>query len=221
MTDTPQPIQFSKEEGRYRYIEDNVVTPEECAALIRLIETHGVIGDGYGGNAHPHTPNEIFGGYSFGGVGGHTEDPDHLFTLQVMNRVRKKVKRHFRLPFLWLDFGHLVFREAVPVTDGEEVEEFSHPWHKDNQSESLKRRTHTAILYVNEGFEGGLTRFQETDFGPFREVQPKTGKVVSFDVDKNPHGVSKLISGKRYVLNMWFSTNMRVYKHHRKIFKPL
>ena len=215
------PITFSKEEARYRHIQPNVVTPEECAKLITLIERFGAVGDGYSGNKHPHTPNEIFGGYSLGGGTEHAHEPEHLLCLTVMDRVRRIVKKHFGLPFLWLDFGHLVFREAVPPEDGAEVEEFSHPWHLDNQSDGVKHRTHTAILYINDGFEGGLTRFQETDFGPFREVQPEPGKMVAFDVAKNPHGVSKLISGKRYVLNMWFSTRIQVYRHHRKIFKPL
>jgi hypothetical protein len=214
-------IPFSKEELRYRYIEPAFITPDECAKLVDLLEKYGKIGDGYNGNAHPHTPNETFGGYSLNGRGPHQHEPEHLFCLHVMDKVRRKMKQHFKLSFLWLDFGHLVFREATPVNQDAATEEFSHPWHKDNQSEGVKYRTHTAIMYINEGFEGGLTRFQEADFGPFREVKPEPGKIVTFDVDKNPHGVSKLISGKRYVLNMWFSTHLRVYRNHRKIFKPL
>ena len=35
------------------------------------------------------------------------------------------------------------------------------------------------------------------------------------------HGVSKLISGKRFVLNMWFSTNWRKFPKHRRIYKTL
>ena len=93
--------------------------------------------------------------------------------------------------------------------------------HFDNQSEHVRHRTHTAILYLNEGFEGGLTRFKETEFGPFREVQPQPGTLLAFDATKNAHAVSKLVTGKRYVMNMWFSTRWRVYRRHRKIFKPL
>ena len=214
-------VPFSKDELRYRLIKPNVISAEECAALISLLEKYGEVGDGYKGNAHPHTPNETFGGYSLGGHGPHQYEPEHILCLEVMNRVRLQTKRHFKLPFLWLDFGHLVFREATPVDALADTEEYSHPWHKDNQSEHVKHRTHTGILYINEGFEGGLTRFQDTEFGPFREVTPEPGKLVTFNVDKNPHSVSKLRSGKRYVLNMWFSTHLRKYKHHRKIFRPL
>jgi hypothetical protein len=136
-----------------------------------------------------------------------------------MMKARKLLKTHFRLPFLWLDFGHLVFRQPIDNEPATEPEEFSHPWHFDNQS--LKHRAHTAILYLNDDFEGGHTRFKETDFGPFREIQPIPGRLAAFNVAKNAHGVSKLKSGKRYVLNMWFSTHWRLYNHHRKIFRPL
>jgi hypothetical protein len=135
-----------------------------------------------------------------------------------MLKARNLVKAHFGLPFLWLDYGHLVFREPVEGA-ASEADDFSHPWHFDNQSD--KHRTHTAILYLNDDFEGGLTRFKETDFGPFREIQPEPGKLAAFDVDKNSHGVSKLRSGKRYVLNMWFSTYWKMLPRHRRIFKYL
>jgi len=220
-TATPEPIVFSQEEARYRHIEDSVISPEECARLINLIETHGAVGDGYGGKANPHSPHETFGGYSLGPVGGERDDPDHQLCVEVMNRVRLKIKKHFKLPFLWLDYGHLVFREATPVDETAQEEDFSHPWHYDNNAEHVKYRTHTAILYINDGFEGGYTRFKEMDFGPYREVKPKPGTMVAFDATMNPHGVSKLKSGKRYVLNMWFSTHLKVIKNHYRIFGHL
>lgn len=214
------PVAFSAEESRYRLLQPGFLTPEECATLIELVEKYGKVGDGYEGNPHPHTPTELFGGYNF-----HSFDPHdaerarlHRESLKIMLRARDLLKKHFGLWFLWLDYGHLVFREPTGEVIDDDV---SHPWHFDNQSEGVKHRTHTAILYLNDNFEGGLTRFKETDFGPYREIQPEAGKLAGFDVDKNAHGVSKLRSGRRYVLNMWFSTHMRVYKSHRHIFKNL
>ena len=218
----PNPeIVFNPQESKYRLLQDNFITREECQLLIHLLESFGTVGDGYGGDPHPHTKSEVFGGYSFNGFQSKDkqESPEHKQALAIMMKARKLLKSHFGLPFLWLDFGHLVFREPVATPSQEESEEFSHPWHYDNQS--LKHRTHTAILYLNEGFSGGLTRFKETDFGPFREVQPQPGRLVAFDVARNAHGVSKLNTGKRYVLNMWFSTHWRLLRHHRRIFKPL
>ncbi|MDH3978324.1 MAG: 2OG-Fe(II) oxygenase [Gammaproteobacteria bacterium] len=214
------PVQMDKKEAKYRLLQPNFITPEECLGLIKLVEEHGEIGDGYGGNPHPHTMTETFGGYSFEGRKRTKPKlaPGHKEALAIMLKARNLVRSHFRLPFLWLDYGHLVFRE--PIESGaDETEDFSHPWHFDNQTD--KHRTHTAILYLNEEFEGGLTRFKETDFGPYREIRPEAGKLAAFDVDKNAHGVSKLLSGKRYVLNMWFSTHWKMFRRHRRIFKHL
>jgi hypothetical protein len=214
-------IIFSAEESQYRLLKDNFISPAECQLLIELIETYGTVGDGYGGNPHPHTKSEIFGGYSFNGYQNKVQQnlPGHREALAIMMKARRLLKSHFGLPFLWLDFGHLVFRQPIDDKSATGPEEFSHPWHFDNQS--LKHRTHTAILYLNDKFEGGHTRFKETDFGPFREIQPLPGRLAAFDVARNAHGVSKLIGGKRYVLNMWFSTHWRLFNHHRKIFRPL
>jgi hypothetical protein len=217
------PVKFEAEESKYRLLQENFITPEECRMLVELVETYGEVGDGYHGNPHPHTPTEIFGGYSFEGF-RHSKPrmvPGHREALRIMLRARKLIKKHFGLPFLWLDYGHLVFREPVPEAVGSTEEEFSHPWHFDNQSEGVKHRTHTAILYLNDEFTGGLTRFQETDYMPFRELQPEPGKLVAFDVSANAHGVSKLTSGRRYVLNMWFSTHWRMLTHHYRIFRAL
>jgi hypothetical protein len=216
-------IVFDKQESKFRLIKKDFITPEECRLLIELIEKFGEIGDGYGGNPHPHIASEVFGGYSFNGHQNavQIEHPGHLEALAIMMKARNLLKAHFGLPFLWLDYGHLVFRQPAEEDTAAESEDFSHPWHFDNQSEGIKHRTHTAILYLNDGFQGGLTRFKEADFGPFREITPEPGKLAAFDVDKNAHGVSKLKHGKRYVLNMWFSTQWRMYRHHRRIYKPL
>lgn len=214
---------ISAREAKYRLIEPDFISRSECADLIALLEQHGKIGDGYQGNPHPHTATEIFGGYSLDGRSSARPDlpPGHMTALRIMMKTRNRLKKHFRLPFLWLDYGHLVFRKKLDEITIAEDDDFSHPWHLDNQSEGVKHRTHTAILYLNDEFTGGLTRFKETDFGPFREIKPEPGKLASFDVAKNAHAVSKLTSGNRYVLNMWFSTHWQIYKHHRRIFKPL
>ncbi len=214
-------IVFTPEESRYRQIEEQLVSPEECAKLLRFADQSMILGDGYGGDANPHTQTEAFYGYTFAGKPKHAVAPEHLLALRVIQRSRKAVMRHFRLRFLWLDFAHLVMREPLENSDAAAPEELSHPWHYDNQAEHVKHRTHTAILYLNDGFEGGLTQFKEASFGPFRQVQPSAGKMVAFSVANNAHAVSKLTKGKRYVLNMWFSTHWPIWRNHRRIFQPL
>jgi len=216
-----QPIEFSKLERKYRLVTDAFISPEECRQLIELTDKYGAIGDGYAGNPHPHTPHETFGGYSFDVNKGHPQTPDHKIGLQVIKRVRKQLMSHFHTPFLWLDYAQIVFREATGTGEEAETEEYSHPWHFDNQSDGVKHRTHTAIMYLNDDFEGGHTQFREAGFGPFRELKPTPGKLVGFRVAENAHAVTKLHSGKRYVLNMWFSTHLKKMRKHRKIFSHL
>ena len=213
--------QLLDSERPYRMLAENFLTADESSRLVTFGDEHSIAGDGYHGNPHPHTPNETFGGYSFNGRDGDPTLPGHLLTLDVMNRARLKVKKHFRLPFLWLEYAQLVVREATGTGADADAEEFSHPWHYDNQADHVRYRTHTGILYLNNEFEGGLTRFKEAEFGPFREVQPQPGTLLAFDATKNAHAVSKLKSGKRYVLNMWFSTHWQVWRRHRRIFRPL
>lgn len=210
---------FGAEEAKYRLIQDDFITPEECRQLIKLTNEFGQIGDGYGGNPHPHTPHETFAGYSFDGFKGDPSQSAHLLALQIMGKARRQLMAHFALRFLWLDFGHIVMREASG--QGAETETFSHPWHFDNNHPGIRYRSHTAILYLNDDFDGGNTCFKETAFGPFREVRPKPGRLVAFRVAENAHAVTKLRDGKRYVLNMWFSTHWSKWPVHRRIFRPI
>jgi len=214
------PFQMNAEESKYRLVNDSFLTPDECRLLSNYTRKYRVVGDGYGGNPHPHIPTEEFAGISFEGKSSHPDDDEYQLALQVIMRARRVMMEHFRVPFLWLDYGHLVSRTAIEPPSQTE-DDYSHPWHYDNQSKGVMHRTHTAILYINDGFEGGNTCFKEAEFGPFREVQPKAGTLVGFSVAENAHAVTKLISGERFVLNMWFSTYWKKYFKHRKNFSLL
>jgi hypothetical protein len=67
LVSTRSKIVLEKKELKYRLLEDSFTSPQECLALMELIEAHGQVGDGYGGNPPPHTKSEILGGYSFNG----------------------------------------------------------------------------------------------------------------------------------------------------------
>ncbi len=212
---------MTPEECRYRQIVDHLATPEECAQLVNFADKALILGDGYGGDANPHTDTESFYGYTFTSTPGEAVAEEYLLALRIMQRARKSVIRHFGLRFLWLDYAHLVMREPVESAEQTDAKALSHPWHYDDQSDHVKHRTHTAILYLNDGFAGGLTQFKEASFGPFRQITPGTGKMIAFKVAGNAHAVTKLVSGKRYVLNIWFSTQWKIWRRHRRILKPL
>lgn len=216
----PAPFVMGPRESKYRLIQPGFLTPEVCARLSEFTRKYRITGDGYGGNPHPHTPTETFAGISFDGKSVDPNLPDYQLALRVMQQARKLMMRHFRVPMLWLDFGHLVSRTVAGPAEAP-PEEFSHPWHYDNQSEGVKYRSHTAVIYINDDFIGGHTCFREAEFGPYREVTPKAGTLVGFSVADNAHAVTKLLSGERFVLNIWFSTYWRKYSAHRQIFRQL
>ena len=62
------------------------------------------------------------------------------------------------------------------------------------------QRTHTAIVYLNDGFDGGELYFPQQDI----DVWPKAGQIVIFSSDgEHEHGVRRMLCGERYSLAMW------------------
>lgn len=65
-------------------------------------------------------------------------------------------------------------------------------------------RTLSAIVYLNEEFEGGLTRFADG-----AEVKPETGKAVLFRGKDFWHEVTDVAGGARYTVSLWWSNDPR------------
>ena len=58
---------------------------------------------------------------------------------------------------------------------------------------------YASITYLNEDFEGGQTYFEDGTL-----IQPKIGRMVTFDGQKYKHGV-KEVKGHRYTLPIWYN----------------
>lgn len=67
-----------------------------------------------------------------------------------------------------------------------------------------------SILYLNDNFSGGYTCFE--DF----KIKPKTGKLVVFSNSQYLHHVTKVESGERFVLSLWYS-GLTPPPHHAMI----
>tara|TARA_R110000823_G_C15555139_1_gene459798 strand:+ start:32 stop:508 length:477 start_codon:yes stop_codon:yes gene_type:complete len=65
--------------------------------------------------------------------------------------------------------------------------------HKD-----FKHQSWSAVLYLNEDYEGGQTYFED------KIIKPETGKMLFFTGSKLKHGVKKLEKGQRYVITAWY-----------------
>lgn len=57
---------------------------------------------------------------------------------------------------------------------------------------------YTSILYLNDDFEGGITRVNNIMF------KPKKGTLISFEGNTINHEVTKLEKGHRYTMPCWY-----------------
>uniref|UniRef100_A0A3P8THY5 procollagen-proline 3-dioxygenase n=1 Tax=Amphiprion percula TaxID=161767 RepID=A0A3P8THY5_AMPPE len=210
--------------GSQRVLLDGVITDDECRELQRLANAAAAKGDGYRGRPSPHTPNEMFQGVTFlkavklGQEGTVPLKSAGLF-FDLSEKVRKVVESYFSLDTpLYFSYSHLVCRSAIEEKQ-EERDDLSHPVHVDNcllvseLNECIKEppaythRDYSAVLYLNDDFEGGNFIFTELDAKTVTaEVHPQCGRVVGFGAGKeNPHGVRAVTKGQRCAVALWFT----------------
>ncbi|KAM7423310.1 hypothetical protein PAMA_011053 [Pampus argenteus] len=209
--------------GSQRVLLDGVVTADECRELQHLSNAAALKGDGYRGHPSPHSPSETFQGVTVLkavklGQEGKVPLKSARLYFDLSEKVRKVVESHFRLETpLYFSYSHLVCRSAID--EKQDREDLSHPVHADNcllvseLNECIKEppaythRDYSAILYLNNDFEGGDFIFTELDAKTVTaEVRPQCGRVVGFGAGKeNPHGVRAVTKGQRCAVALWFT----------------
>uniref|UniRef100_A0A8C7ZCW6 procollagen-proline 3-dioxygenase n=1 Tax=Oryzias sinensis TaxID=183150 RepID=A0A8C7ZCW6_9TELE len=212
--------------GSQRVLLDKVISDDECRELQRLSNAAALKGDGYRGRPSPHTPSETFQGVTvlkavkFGQEGKVPLKSSRLF-FDSSEKVRKVLESYFRLETpLYFSYSHLVCRSAIEEKQ-EGRTDLSHPVHVDNcvlvsdvnecvkEPPAYTHRDYSAILYLNDDFEGGEFIFTELDAKTVTaEVRPQCGRVVGFGAGKeNPHGVRAITKGQRCAVALWFTLN--------------
>ncbi|XP_033752087.1 prolyl 3-hydroxylase 1-like [Pecten maximus] len=211
-----------------RVIADGLIDEEACSALIDLAKNGGIIGDGYSekGNYEavaisPHTDNEIFEGLTIRRAiklvktGAVSKESVELY-LSASERSRLFVEKFFNLTKpLYFDFTHLVCRTAVEGVQTGRTDP-SHPVHGDNcqlnlQDGTCKRsfpafvqRDYSAVMYLNEEFEGGEFFFAHSNTSADVTLKPKCGRIVGFNA-AHLHGVNSVTKGQRCAVAMWYT----------------
>ncbi|XP_060714495.1 prolyl 3-hydroxylase 1 [Tachysurus vachellii] len=214
--------------GSQRVVLDDVITDDECRELHRLSNTAAQKGDGYRGRPSPHSPSEMFQGVTIlkalklGQEGVLPLKSARLF-FDLSEKVRSVVESYFSLQSpLYFSYSHLVCRSAIEEKQ-ESRDDLSHPVHVDNclliseLNECVKEppaytyRDYSAILYLNDDFEGGDFIFTELDAKTITAVvKPQCGRIVAFSAGKeNPHGVRAVTKGQRCAVALWFTLDPR------------
>ncbi|KAK8403828.1 hypothetical protein O3P69_000128 [Scylla paramamosain] len=213
-----------------RLVADGLTSTLECMVLTELTRLGAVEGDGYKGGYSPHTPAEAFQGISLGRAGlmvhaGLIDKAALELILRVTDRCRDYIERHFHLSQqLYFAYTHLVCRTAKPeMNHNRSALDLSHEVHADNcilqdSGECLRvppaytYRDYSAILYLNDDFEGGEFIFTQDKSGLTYEssVKPQCGRLVGFSSGpENPHGVLPVRKGTRCSVGMWFTHDQR------------
>lgn len=144
-----------------------------------------------------YTNDEGGGGSTVKGRGVNIWPEEYPYeqVLSVFNRCLKEYSDLNGLPYTEsnIDTGRWLFREYLEGT-------FMNP-HEDNYSYAKKdgenvRPKLTILFYLNDDYVGGEIFFPN-ELDNLR-IKPVAGSVVIFPSNK-PHGVDKMISGKRYM----------------------
>lgn len=159
-------------------------TKDECDDLLRLAE-------GIGFDAAPITTHR-----------GFVMRPD------IRNNTRVMLDDHVRARALWDRLGAWVPRTragGVAVGLNERLRFYRYApgeyfrWHHDGsfQRDAWDRSMVTAMIYLNDDFEGGSTDFEVGD--ELTRVAPERGMVLLFD-HRIRHQGAPVVSGRKYVL---------------------
>ncbi|XP_076125189.1 prolyl 3-hydroxylase 1 [Alosa pseudoharengus] len=213
--------------GTDRVQLDGVITDDECRELHRLSNAAAKTGDGYG-KPSPHSPSEMFQGVTVLkalqlGQDGTVPLKSARVFFDLSEKVRKILESYFHLPTtLYFSYSHLVCRTAIEEKQ-EDRNDLSHAVHADNclliselnecvkEPPAYTHRDYSAILYLNDDFEGGDFIFTEMDGKTVTAtVRPTCGRVVGFGAGKeNPHGVKAVTKGQRCAVALWFTLDPR------------
>ncbi len=170
------------------------VTPEQCAALIGLIDNQ----------RRPSTISDHNGDAAF----RTSETCDLDAAIPIVTELERLI-----IEFIGLDPAHGEPIQGQRYAVGQEFKahtDYFEPGGIDfhTYTSVAGNRTWTAMIYLNEPEAGGATRFKTID----KIVQPETGKLLCWnnlrpDGSPNPstiHQGMKVRAGTKYVITKWF-----------------
>jgi hypothetical protein len=180
----PFEIPFLFHEGPTIWTVDDVLTAGECAAMVAGIE--GAPGLVLADNPLYRDQDRVI-----------VDDP--AFTIDLFTRLRPSLPAHF---------GPLVLEGLNPRTrryryrPGQRFAPHTDHWY---QPDRLRTTLVTVLVYLNDDFEGGETRFYEEHLAsadgavPEQTIAPRRGRVALFQ-HKIRHEGCPVLAGTKYAL---------------------
>ena len=177
-------------QGPKRVIIENFLTEEECSHMIQLIDDKMATGEYVPKSPLDTGEQQIFKMNSF-----HNSKVD-----EIRSRVSQKIRELYKDNSIGIESSYMKGRRPGPGD--------AHPLHVDSLEVDEESRevctwlSHSVLLYLNES-DGGDLFF---DDGERTYVKPKPGLLTIFTSGpENPHGVTRINSGARYAILLWFT----------------
>lgn len=172
-------------------VSENTLSLKECTFLIALYDRYSELAC-----SRDYNSRRLLDYYTLRGVDSKSASRVYGITL----RCKEKIAVQLRTPELFVESFFVAC-----ISSGD-----SHIPHADNERREHGRwvpnhtpnRDYTGLAYLNDDFTGGELVFPDRDV----VITPKPGSFVAFPSNhKFVHAVTKVLSGKRYSLPVWFS----------------
>jgi len=110
---------------------------------------------------------------------------------------------YYNEKYLYPDFSNIVYWGSNTMEMGLHCD---NTYMYDSELEHrTAQRDYSAVLCLNEDYEGGYTIFPEHD----KKYSGNTGRLIVFPSGRShPHGVTKVTSGSRYIFSMWMTKDV-------------
>jgi len=127
---------------------------------------------------------------------------------EIKYRVLYEIRKYFNVKTIYPDSAHLVvWRPGTKL--GWHADNATYPNRKPNWS---SHRTWSAVLYLNDDYEGGEFVFLKNSDGDINDeenhliIKPKRGMMICFSAGLDSvHSVKEVKNGNRYTLPLWYT----------------
>ncbi|XP_073681438.1 prolyl 3-hydroxylase 1-like [Garra rufa] len=203
--------------GSQRVVLDGVITSDQCQELHSL-SSAAAIQDGFKAAPSPHSASEMFQDIKV--LKALQEDLVPLKSARLLSDLSEKIRKVLESNFglespLYFSSANLVCRSAIEKQEERGdcllISEL-HNCIKDPSAYS--DQGYSAILYLNDDFEGGDFIFTKSDAKTVSAVvKPLCGRVVGFRAgQENLHGVTAVTKGQRCAVVLRFTLD----PHHNE-----